>query len=79
MHICISGLYSSSVKIPCRLEKIFVSKLIYKLRVMFSAYGILIPENEKLKVSDRYLLLTGLWDYLFSIFISLHSHKLVSD
>lgn len=44
---------------------------------MFSAYGIHIPKNEKLRVSDGYLLLTGLKDYLFPIFISLPSHKLV--
>lgn len=46
---------------------------------MFSAYGIHTLKNEKLRVSDGYLLLTGLQDYLFSIFISLHSHKLVLD
>lgn len=64
MHICIAGLYSSSVNIPCRPQKIFVSKLIYELRVVFSAHGIHIPKNEKLSVSDGYNLLTGLKDYL---------------
>lgn len=47
---------------------------------MFSAYGIRIPTNEKLRVSDGYNRLTGLKDYLSVFHFHFpHSHKLVQN